>query len=338
MTNGFGHREFPTFPKHSPLDDESAALVAQAASNPTPKWWDQSIAQNRVDYHEMIAQVGLKEQGAAERTLVVVKTRDGHDLPMYVFRPTQTEDALVSTILFLRGSGMCMGDMSLYFGILERVACQSNSLVFAPDYRLAPEHPYPIGHEDAFDAYEWLLEAAPAFGGDANRLVVAGDSAGGMLAASLGLSEARAGRSRIALLALIAPALGITENSFSAGMYKTGFLLDVEDLKWLYATYDAHGRGSDESALYPILAEDLSGMAPTLMITAGSDIMRDDAEAFLKRIHASGSPIELYRMERTIHPFLNMGEIISVCEKSISLLGERISVFFTDPDTDGGII
>jgi acetyl esterase len=252
------------------------------------------------------------------RTQILIKNACGGDLPLHIYRPRNGDAPPRCALLFLRGSGMCMGDMELYDPVIQQLCVMSEALIMAPDYRLAPEHCYPAGHDDAWTAFLWLKDNAAALGTDPSKLVVFGDSAGGMLAAATALRARSEFPEAIALQILVAPALGISESSGSARRYANGYLLDVPDLDWLYKTYLGSKSGKDDPVVYPIYETDLSGTPPTLMITAGADIMRDDAEDFLRRVHSLGVRAELMRYESTIHPFLNMGKIIPACDDALS--------------------
>lgn len=324
MLQSFGTKPLPHYPDHSDLDEASAAVVRQARENPSAKWWDQGIDASRADYATMIEAVGFPAADLAEHARIDIRRDDSSLLPLHLFRARHDEGSPATTILFLRGSGMCMGNMPLYNGILQRLAASANALVVAPDYRLAPEHPYPAGHDDAYRAFEWLAQNAAAIGGDPSRLVLAGDSAGGMLAAATALRARAEHPGAVALMVLIAPALGTRRDSGSVARYGQGFLLDVADLAWLYRTYLGSVDPIQDPLIYPTLARDLAGLPPTFLITAGADIMRNDAEDFLRRLGAAGIPVELHRFEGTIHPFLNMGGVIPAASEAIELIGDRL--------------
>jgi acetyl esterase len=326
MKARFGQNPLPVYPDHAELDLASAEIVAQAAANPVVKWWTQDMASNRADYAAMIAQVGLQPSGLVDRTVIEIATPAGNMLPLHLYRPRDCQ--LRCTIVFLRGSGMCMGSMELYHGILERLCACTEALIAAPEYRLAPEHPFPAGHDDSYTAFSWVVRDISALGGNSDRLVVAGDSAGGMLAAATCARARREHPGAIALQVLIAPALGTHPLSFSVQRYARGFLLDVEDLAWLYSTYLAGDDHSTDPSVFPIHMSDLTGMPPTLMITAGADIMRDDAEAFLRRLHNAGVAVEHTRFAHTIHPFLNLGGAIPACTDAIDRVAETLRRLF----------
>lgn len=323
--DAFGQQELPVYDDHAPLDDASAAVVASASGTQPAKWWTQDIETSRREYAEMVTMLGLPVSGLADRTMILIEAASDRMLPLHIYRPN--DRAADCAILFMRGSGMCMGNMGLYHAILERLAHYSNALVVAPEYRLSPEHQYPAGHDDAYTAFEWMVGSAAALGVDPDNLVLAGDSAGGMLAVATAMRARKEHPKTFALQILVAPALGTRPESFSVLSYGDGYLLDTEDLAWLYRTYEGTGK-SDDPMIYPIMAADLSDMPPTFMITAGSDIMRDDAEAFLKQLQRAGVAVELERFEGTVHPFLNMGGAIPACDRALRTIGSRVIDFF----------
>jgi acetyl esterase len=320
----FGQVSLPNYPEHVELDPESAAIVAQAKASPSTKWWDQPIAVSRAEYRTMIEQVGLPPCDIADHVEFSIARQDGTYLPLHIYRPRNSDTPPICTILFFRGSGMCMGDMTLYDSLLQQLSFRAHALVVAPDYRLAPEHPYPAGHDDAYEAFTWLVSSAGALGVDAAHIVVGGDSAGGMLAAATCLRARLEHPGAIAMQLLIAPALGTQPLSRSVQQYSQGYLLDVEDLAWLYQIYTGGIDRLADPLVYPIHATDLGAMPPTLMITAGSDVMREDAEAFARRLHSAGIAVELLRFEQTIHPFFNMGGVITACDKALDHIGNTL--------------
>ena len=281
------------------------------------------MAQNRADYAALIAPMTLRPEGLAKRRIQNIEGPGGI-LPLWIFNPPG-EDRSRSVVVFYRGSGMCMGNMNLYEGICERLCLMSGAVVVAPDYRLAPECRFPAGLDDAYASLVWTSRFATDLGGDPRRLAVVGDSAGGMLAAVVALQARDAGGPPIALQVLICPALGVRSGSKSLAAYGKGYLLDRLDLAWLYQQYVDDPEQEQDPRVSPIHADNLSNLPSTVVILAGYDIMRDDAEDYCKRLRAAAVEVESTIYETTIHPFFNMADVIALGKDAIDQCARQIS-------------
>jgi acetyl esterase len=186
--------------------------------------------------------------------------------------------------------------------------------VLSVDYRLAPEHRFPAAADDALAALRHVHAHAADYGADPNRIGVGGDSAGGNLSAATALQAARDGGPAPAFQLLIYP---VTDNvaprapeteTPSYRLFADGFFLTAEQMRW----YRGHYFGPAEAELAPdlrsspLLAPDLSGVAPAHVVTAGFDPLRDEGEAYAARLREAGVPVTLRRHRGLIHGFVNM--------------------------------
>jgi acetyl esterase len=231
-------------------------------------------------------------------------------LPLRVYRPPG--EPPFPTILFVHGGGWIVGDLDHADVDCRCLALDTGALLVSVGYRLAPEHPFPAGLEDALAAAEWVAAEAARLGGDPARITVAGDSAGGNLAAALCLLAARGGGPRIAHQLLIYPATDCAFETESYRRYAEGYWLEREAMRWFWELYVGDpGRGAD--ALASVLrAPDLRGLPPATIVTAGCDVLRDEGEAYGKRLREAGVPVDLRRYAGQLHGFWSCGGVTSL--------------------------
>ena len=179
--------------------------------------------------------------------------------------------------------------------------------VLAVDYRRAPEHPAPAAADDAYAAYRWARGQAVDLGADPRRVAVGGDSAGGNLAAVVTRLARDAGDPLPALQWLIYPVTDCRGGTRSRSLLGDGFLLTKHDMDWFQNCY-IEGSGLDvtDPLISPLLADDLSGLSPALVITAGFDPLRDEGEQYATRLREAGVPVDHRLMPSMIHAFLNL--------------------------------
>jgi acetyl esterase len=180
------------------------------------------------------------------------------------------------------------------------------------DYRLAPEQPFPAAVEDAFAAVQWAVEHAAELGGDAQRVLVGGDSAGGTLAAVVAQMARQKGAPRLAGQVLFYAATNAA--SLDTGSYKEfgnqSLGLPTRDVEWFLDQYTPNPKDRLDPLVSPLLENDLHGVAPALVVTAEFDVLRDEGEAYARRLEEAGVPVKLMRCNGMIHGFLSLAGLI----------------------------
>ncbi|MFG2090507.1 MULTISPECIES: alpha/beta hydrolase [unclassified Spirillospora] len=204
-------------------------------------------------------------------------------------------------LVFYHGGGWVIGDIETHDTVCRYLAVHAEVRVLSVGYRLAPEHRYPAAADDAMTAYEYAVKNAAELGADAGAVAVGGDSAGGNLAAVVGLLAER--KPDFALL--FYPATDLTGRRRSRELFADGFYLTDADMTWFSDHYCPEERRK-EPAASPLLADDLAGFPPTYLVTAGFDPLRDEGEEFAKRLEKAGVRVALRRQEDLIHGFANM--------------------------------
>jgi acetyl esterase len=223
-------------------------------------------------------------------------------LPARLYVPHENSDAL---LVFFHGGGWTYGDLDSHDGLCRFLAERAGVRVLSVAYRLAPEAPFPAAYDDATAAYRWAVKNVDALGASADRLAVGGDSAGGALAAATALMAAREGlplRSQL----LIYPATDLTNSMESHARFGTGYYLTTafKDLaRAAYLPSEDLWTDPRASVFYDDVPRDL---APAYLCTAGFDPLRDEGEAYARRLADAGAVVDLQRFPGLIHGFANM--------------------------------
>ena len=231
-------------------------------------------------------------------------------LPIRVYTPS--EEKPLPIIVFFHGGGFVYGDLDTHDSVCRALANVSNHIVVAVDYRLAPEHPFPAAPNDCYAAAKWVYEHAEELNGDASRLSLVGDSAGGNLSAAVSLMAKEKGGLEIAKQILIYPSTDIKSGNKYPSYEENseGYFLTKETMGLFGRAYI-----QDESLRYhpytaPMLAEDVSGLPPTMIITAEFDPLRDEGEAYGEKLRQAGVEVDVHRENGLIHGFFNLFSIM----------------------------
>jgi len=227
-------------------------------------------------------------------------------------------------LVFFHGGGFVLGNLDTHDGPC-RLLCRHSGLdVLSVDYRLSPEHPFPAAVEDALAAFRWAARHAEDLGADAARVCVGGDSAGGNLSAVVAQQTRRTAGPTPKAQLLIYPYLDALEESPSAKLFDTGFVLDREDRSWFSDQYLPRGLDRSDPRLSPLRIEDASGLAAAYVVTAGFDPLRDDGEAYARKLASAGVRTTLRRYDGFVHGFLNL---VGVSPASRAIVLETAAAF-----------
>jgi acetyl esterase len=212
-------------------------------------------------------------------------------------------------IVFYHGGGWVIGDLETHDAVCRFLAPSTGAAVLSIDYRLAPEHPFPAGVEDAVAAFRWASEQAAGLEIDPARIAVCGDSAGGDLAAVVSLLTRDDDGPSPAMQALIYPVTDAIGGQESRRLFAEGFLLTSADMDWFEDHY-LQGANADTDPRASVLrADDLSGLPPAYVCTAGLDPLRDEGEAYAERLREAGNRVALRRHPGLVHTFAHLTAI-----------------------------
>jgi acetyl esterase len=212
-------------------------------------------------------------------------------------------------VVYYHGGGWVVGDLDTHDATCRHLAHDTTAAVLALDYRLAPEHRFPAAVDDAVAAFAWAVREAPALGADPACVGVAGDSAGGNLAAVVAQVTTRAGGARPVAQLLIYPVTDLSTKHPSYRLFSAGFFLTEADMDWYRGSYLPDESAARDPRASPLLAADLSGLPPAIVLTAGFDVLRDEGEAYARRLRDAGVPVELRRNAGQIHGFANASSV-----------------------------
>lgn len=250
------------------------------------------------------------------------------DIGVRMYWPEESA-ANAPALVYYHGGGFCVGDLDTHDSLCRRLCVLGDCVVVSVDYRLAPEHPFPAGVDDAHAAFRWVCEHANDLGIDARRIAIGGDSAGGCLATVVSGLTIDAGEASPCFQLLIYPATDIRSKGRWRKELQAGYNLDRNTLDW-YDNHYVREDQYDDPRVSPTLRKDMSGLPPTLIVAAGFDLLREEGELYAKRLRAAGVPVEYRCHSDLIHAFANMGSlpkprlaIVEMAERLRSALHDR---------------
>jgi acetyl esterase len=247
------------------------------------------------------------------------RTIDGpaSPLPIRLYWPQETE-TVPPVVMFFHGGGWAVGDLDSYDGEARNHAVGAGALVVSIDYRLAPEHPYPAAVDDVWAATQWVVAHCEELGADPKRLAIAGDSAGGNLAAVIAQVARDSGGPPVAFQLLWYPATtwdtslpSFSENA-DAPILARDALAEVS--RWYANGVDLK---NPPSTLVPARAEDLTGLPPAYIAVAGHDPLRDDGLRYAELLAAAGVPVEVHNATGLVHGYIGYAGIVPAATDAV---------------------
>jgi acetyl esterase len=238
-------------------------------------------------------------------------------VPLRLYRPQAL--GVKPVLLYLHGGGWTMGDLDTHDVLCRQFCAAADVAVVAVDYRLGPEHRFPAAVHDGLAAARWVRQHAGALGLDATRLALGGDSAGGNLAAVVALLMRDAGDAPAACQLLIYPATDMRAVAPSHTTNGQGYLLTSDSVGYFRGQYIADEADWVDWRASPLLAPDLRGLPPALVLTAGYDPLRDEGLQYADAMSAAGNRVQVVCFERQIHGFITMGRVIDEAHTAVAL-------------------
>lgn len=239
-------------------------------------------------------------------------------LPVRFYQPAEPHGAL-PVVVFFHGGGWVVGSIASHDAMCRRLCSQSRCVLLSVEYRLAPEHKYPAAVNDAFAATQWAANHGREIGGDPARIAVAGDSAGGNLAAAVCLMARDRGGPAIAAQVLIYPITDYMPDFESYHRNGRGYFLDTEAIVWFWRQYLANEAQADEVTASPLRTRDLSGLPTALVLIAEYDPLADEGVAYADRLEEAGVRVERFMADGQIHGFLRRLDVFdqaaAMCDK-----------------------
>jgi len=244
-------------------------------------------------------------------------------IPLRLYRPVEG-GAPLPVLVYYHGGGWVIGDLDTHDTLCRQLALDAGCAVVAVDYRLAPEHRFPAAVDDCIAATAWVRREAARLGLDASRLAVGGDSAGGNLAAAVCIAARDAGEPAPVFQLLIYPATDMRRLAPSHASNGQGYLLTSDSIAYYHDHYIAEPAQDLDWRASPLLCEDLAGLPPALVLTAGFDPLRDEGLQYADRLDQAGNRCSYVCFERQIHGFVPMGRVLDEANVAVALCAAEL--------------
>ncbi|SDG70655.1 acetyl esterase [Lentzea fradiae] len=307
-----------------PLDPDAAAIAAAVADAPAMR--ERGIDAVRASLEAAPHPPNLPVMAATEDH-VVPGPHGG--IAVRVHRPTA--DRGTPVIVYFHGGGMCMGSNHSFEPVARNLAHHSGAVVVAVEYRLAPEAPPPAQFDDAWAATTWVAEHSDELGVDLARLAVAGDSAGGTLAAAVALAARDRGGPIITCQVLIYPGVDRDLAAASITRYADAPILSRDDVLYLNGLADAGQGVPDSPYRVPAYAADLAGLPPAIVVTAECDPIRDWGERYAHRLRDARVQTTLTRYPGVPHGFVLQADYLARGRLALAETGALLRAKFAHP-------
>jgi acetyl esterase len=230
-------------------------------------------------------------------------------------------------MVYFHGGGFVVGDLDSHDMIARRLAHASRARVISVDYRLAPEHKFPAAHEDADTAWRWIIDRADELNIDPDRLAVAGDSAGGNLAASLSQEMLRTGGPLPAFQLLLYPLVQFMDiRTKKMPLQESGFFISPALFDYFRKAYLGSTEDRSHLRMSPLFApdDDFAGLPPAHIITCGWDPLGDEGRAYADKLAAHGVPVTIEDYPNMVHGFLNVTAVSKQAREALQTAGEIV--------------
>ena len=290
------------------LDVQLKRMLAAVAESGAPDLGDLPPAPAREMYRQILAAGDLPPADVA----VADRLIDGPASPLAlrIYTP-HTATAGCGVVLYCHGGGFVLGDLDAYDSVCRTLCRESDCVVVSVDYRLAPEHPFPAAVDDCYATLCWLAAHAVELGGNPQRLAVCGDSAGGNLAAVLSLLARETGPA-IRYQVLIYPVTSASFGDLSSHReFGEGYVLSAKAMQSFSRHYFGAAAKAPDFRGAPILADDLSGLPPALVLVGAYDALRDDGISYAEAMIAAGVPVTLVEYKGLSHGFISMASFLT---------------------------
>tara|TARA_R110000868_G_scaffold36635_1_gene129845 strand:+ start:5813 stop:6748 length:936 start_codon:yes stop_codon:yes gene_type:complete len=304
------------------LDPQVKALLDGMAANPAPRIIDLPVKDGREMYRGIAATLDL--QGVP-----IGKVEDrsiegaGGDIPLRIYTPVAAGSGALPVLVYFHGGGWVIGDLDTHDALCRTLSNEAGVMVVAVDYRLAPEHVFPAAVDDCYAAVKWVEANGGPLGMDVTRIAVAGDSAGGNLAAVVAqIAKAEKGP-QITFQLLIYP---VTDTNVDTGSYTAnaaGYFLERDGMIWFFDHYLKDADRNDPR-IAPLKAASLAGLPKAYVITAGFDPLRDEGRAYAEAMKAAGVDTVHVNYDGMIHGFFNLQGAFDVARDAVKAAAKAL--------------
>jgi acetyl esterase len=314
-----------------PFDSDAAAILERTAAAGSRSLSELGVAGARDLMENMPRPPGPQMESIED----VVLPGPYGPLLVRLYRPSSSE--VPPAIVFFHGGGMVMGSVDSYDHLARQLAAACSAMVASVDYRLAPEYKYPTATDEAHFATQWIFEHASEVGCDARRVAVAGDSAGGCLAAAVCLmARDRRGPAILAQL-LVYPGVDRDYEQPSIHEFADGPILTLPDIIWMKAAYLGTGDSPDHPYAVPANCADLTNLPEAILVIAANDPIRDGCEKYGLRLRDAGVQTALLRYPGVYHGFFSQGHLLHRARVAMGEVAALMRTKFDLPKMDDHI-
>jgi len=279
--------------------------------------------------------VDLQTSGGAPRQPAEVEERQipgpQGDVPLYIYRPQGRREEL-PVVMYFHGGGWVLGERRTHDRLVREIANAADAAVVFVEFTHAPEARYPVQIEEAFAATRWIAQNGGSLGLDTSRMAVMGDSVGGNMATVVAMMCKQRGGPQLGCQVLLYP---VTDANFDTGSYRQfaeGYFLEREGMKWFWGHYLPDEQRRTEPYASPLRAstEELQGLPPALVMVAENDVLRDEGEAYARKLAEAGVVVEAVRVLGTIHDFAMLNPLMSTpaARLAVRLACDNLSQIF----------
>ena len=308
------------------LDRQTAAFLAAGKDN--PPLYELAVDAARAALTEISRVAGVPKVEVARFAQRKVPGPAG-PVPVRLYWPRKGAAAKDLPILvFFHGGGFALGSAATHDDICRFLCANAKAIVVNVDYRRSPENKFPAAPEDCYAVLCWAAREAKKLGGNAERIAVAGDSAGGNLAAAVSLMARDRKGPELACQVLIYPVVEMDAAVDTPSRLRYGggeYFLSRKDMAWLTGMYAAGKKDLKNPYLSPILAASLKDLPPALVITAGFDPLCDEGKLYADRLAKAGVATTYRNFAGTIHGFVSFGGVLDVGKQALALIGRHLA-------------
>lgn len=267
------------------------------------------------------------EAGVATKDITIPSEAGG--IKARVYTPEGAEGPL-PVIVYYHGGGWVIADLDTYDATPRALAKQANAIVVSSHYRQAPEHKFPAAHEDAYTAYKWVTETAADWGGDAKRVALVGESAGGNLAINTAIKARDEGIQKPVYEVLVYPVAGVDMNTESYQEEANAKPLNKAMMGWFVKNTVNGDKDKQDPRLDVIGKANLKGLPPTTIITAELDPLRSDGEKLAEKLETAGVEVDYKNYEGVAHEFFGMGAVVSDAKDAQATAAKDLKTAFSE--------
>ncbi len=305
-----------------PVDPQVQEFLDQIAALGLPPHYEVGAVQARENAKLRPRAVGPEVGAVEDRTV----PGGDVDVPVRVYWPEG--DGPFPMLVWIHGGGMVVGTIETCDAACRRLCLGASCVVISPGYRLAPEHPFPAAPEDCYAVVAWASGNAESLKGDASRLAVGGESAGGNLAAAVALMSRDRGGPSLVHQSIINPMLDLDFDTESYLRNAEGYFLTRRTMIWYWEQYLQSAEDKDNPYALPLRAGDLSGLPPALLLAGEYDPLLSETEAYAARLLAAGVPATFTHYPGASHNFYNMPPSVDVAVRAMGEIIDAVKAAF----------